>query len=93
MPGLCFSNKLIICNKGLHCNFACLIYAKLINRLPAHCILEIISSEVDIELEFVVNALPVVLIGMNLTMMCNYICQSAPTRPWLQQTLQHQQPV
>ena len=73
MPGLCFSNKLIRHNDGLHCDFAFIIYAKLINRLPLHRILEIISCAVNIELEFVVNALLVELIGMNLTMMCNYI--------------------
>ena len=41
--------------------------------LPDHCIVEIISNTVDIELEFVVNALPVKLIGMNSTMMGDYI--------------------
>ena len=73
MPGLSFSNELISRDKGLHCNFACLIYSKLTNRLPDSCIVEIISNAVDIELEFVVDALPVELIGMNSTMMCNYI--------------------
>ena len=52
---------------------ACLIYSKLINRLSQACILEIISSAVSIEMEFVVSALPVELIGMNSTMMCDYI--------------------
>ena len=73
MPGLSFSNKCISRNKGLHCNFACLLYSKLINPLPKACIVEIISSAVNIEMEFVVDALPVELIGMNSTMMCNYI--------------------
>ena len=73
MPGHCFSNKLISRDKGLHCNFACLIYSKLINRLPDHCIIEITSNAVDIELEFVIHALPVELIGMNSTMMSDYI--------------------
>jgi ribonucleotide reductase beta subunit family protein with ferritin-like domain len=73
MPDLSFSNKLISCKEGLHCNFACLLYSKLINRLPEARILEIISSAVNIEMEFVVDALPVKLIGMNSTMMCNYI--------------------
>jgi hypothetical protein len=72
-PGLCFSNELISRDEGLHCNFACLLYSKLINKLPESCINEIISSAVKIEMEFVVNALPVELIGMNLGMMCNYI--------------------
>ena len=73
MPGLCFSNELISRDEGLHCDFACLLYSKLINRLSQARILEIICSAVSIELEFVVNALPVELIGMNSTMMCNYI--------------------
>ncbi len=47
MPGLSFSNKLISRNKGLHCNFACLLYSKLINRLPKARIVEIISSAVE----------------------------------------------
>jgi ribonucleotide reductase beta subunit family protein with ferritin-like domain len=73
IPGLCFSNELISRDKGLHCDFACLIYSKLINRLPDHHIFEIISNAVDIELEFVVHALPVELIGMNSIMMSDYI--------------------
>jgi ribonucleoside-diphosphate reductase subunit M2 len=73
MPGLCFSNELISRDEGLHCNFACLLYSKLINRLSQARILEIISSAVSIEMEFVVSALPVELIGMNSTLMCDYI--------------------
>jgi ribonucleoside-diphosphate reductase subunit M2 len=73
MPGLCFSNELISRDEGLHCDFACLLYSKLVNRLPESRIVEIISSAVAIETEFFVNALPVELIGMNSTMMCNYI--------------------
>jgi ribonucleoside-diphosphate reductase subunit M2 len=73
MPGLCFSNELISRDEGLHCDFACLLYSKLVNRLPESRIVEIISSAVAIEMEFVVDALPAELIGMNSTMMCNYI--------------------
>jgi ribonucleoside-diphosphate reductase subunit M2 len=73
MPGLSFSNELISQDKGLHCNFACLFYSKLVNRLPESWIVEIISSTVKIEMEFVPDALPVELIGMNSAMMCNYI--------------------
>ncbi len=65
MPGLCFSNELISRDEGLHCDFACLLYSKLINKLPESCIIEIVSSAVEIEMEFVVDALPVELIGMN----------------------------
>jgi ribonucleotide reductase beta subunit family protein with ferritin-like domain len=73
MPGLSFSNKLISRDKGLHCDFACLLYSKLINRLPAARVTNIISIAVNIEMEFVVDALPIKLIGMNSSMMCDYI--------------------
>jgi ribonucleoside-diphosphate reductase subunit M2 len=73
MPGLGFSNELISRNEGLHCVFACFLYYKLANHLPKKRIIDIISSAVDIKMEFVVDALPVELIGMNSIMMCNYI--------------------
>jgi hypothetical protein len=73
MPGLSFSNELIGRDKGLHCDFACLLYSKLVNRLPESWIVEIIKSAVKIEMEFVIDALPVELIGMNSVMICNYI--------------------
>mgnify|MGYP005850250403 CR=1 FL=1 len=73
MPGLCFSNELISRDEGLHCDFACLLYCKLINKLPVERITEIISNAVEIEKEFVQDALPVELIGMNSTLMCQYI--------------------
>ncbi len=73
MPGLCFSNELISRDEGMHCDFACLLYSKLINKLPPACITDIIRSEVAIETEFDVDALPVELIGMNSNMMCDYI--------------------
>ena len=73
MPGLCFSNELISRDEGLHCYFACLLYRKLVNKLPEERIVEIITNAVEIEKEFVVDALPVELIGMNSTLMCQYI--------------------
>ncbi len=73
MPGLCFSNELISCDEGMHRDFACLMYSKLINKLPESRIVEIMSNAVEIEMEFVVDALPVELIGMNSAMMCDYI--------------------
>jgi ribonucleoside-diphosphate reductase subunit M2 len=64
MPGLCFSNELISPDEGLHSDFTCLLYSKLINKLPESRIVEIVSSiRVKIEMEFVVDALPVELIG------------------------------
>jgi hypothetical protein len=44
MPGLCFSNELISRDEGLHCDFACLLYSKLINKLPESRIVEIVRS-------------------------------------------------
>ncbi|MCS6820949.1 MAG: ribonucleoside-diphosphate reductase small subunit [Microscillaceae bacterium] len=74
MPGLGFSNELISRDEGLHCDFACLLYTKYIqNKLPQERIYEIITDAVSIEKEFVVDALPVDLIGMNARLMSQYI--------------------
>jgi len=73
MPGLSFSNELISRDEGLHCDFACLMYKKLVNKLPAARIHEIIGNAVTIEKEFVCDSLPVELIGMNSDLMCQYI--------------------
>lgn len=73
MPGLCYSNELISRDEGLHCDFACLLYKKLIHKPCAERIIEIIRDAVDIEKEFVQDALPVDLIGMNSHSMCIYI--------------------
>jgi ribonucleoside-diphosphate reductase subunit M2 len=73
MPGLSFSNELISRDEGLHCDFACLLYSKLINPLPVERITEIITDAVSIEQEFVSASLPVELIGMNSRLMRQYI--------------------
>ena len=73
MPGLSFSNELISRDEGLHCDFACLLYNQLVNKLPAERVTEIITNAVVIEKEFVSDAIPVRLIGMNADMMCQYI--------------------
>lgn len=73
MPGLTFSNELISRDEGLHCDFACLLYSQLLNQLPKEKVVEIITDAVSIEKEFVTEALPVRLIGMNADMMCQYI--------------------
>jgi ribonucleoside-diphosphate reductase subunit M2 len=73
MPGLSFSNELISRDEGMHCDFACLIYRKLANKLPGERITDIICSAVAIECEFVQSALPVELIGMNSRLMTQYI--------------------
>ena len=56
-----------------NCEFACLLYSKLVNKLPADTIRAIITDAVDVEKEFVTDALPVSLIGMNATLMAQYI--------------------
>jgi len=73
MPGLSFANELISRDEGLHCDFACLLYSQLQNQLPHIALQEIILSAVAIEREFVRDALPVRLIGMNADLMCQYI--------------------
>lgn len=73
MPGLTFSNELISRDEGLHCDFACLLYSKLVHKPSAARILEIIIDAVACEKEFVTEALPVALIGMNNALMAQYI--------------------
>jgi ribonucleoside-diphosphate reductase beta chain len=74
MPGLAFSNELISRDEGLHCDFACLLYQNHIqNALSEETIQSIIKDAVSIEKEFVSDALPVRLIGMNADLMCQYI--------------------
>ncbi len=74
MPGLSFANKLISRDEGLHCDFACLLYnSHLENKLSQEKVQKIISDAVAIEKEFVIDALPVNLIGMNSELMAQYI--------------------
>jgi len=73
MPGLTFSNELISRDEGMHCDFACLLYSMLNERLSDETVQAIISDAVTHEKEFVCEALPVDLIGMNSRMMAQYI--------------------
>lgn len=73
MPGLTFSNELISRDEGLHCDFACLMYNHLINKLSQERVYEIIKDAVQIEQEFLTEALPCNLIGMNCNLMKQYI--------------------
>lgn len=73
MPGLTFSNELISRDEGLHCDFACLLYSMLKHKLDEEVVHEIIKSAVKIEKEFVCEAIPVALIGMNAELMSKYI--------------------
>jgi ribonucleoside-diphosphate reductase beta chain len=73
MPGLTFSNELISRDEGLHCEFACLLYSMLQNKLSKAEATAIITDAVEIEKEFITDALPVNLIGMNAKLMAQYI--------------------
>ncbi len=73
MPGLTFSNELISRDEGMHCEFACLLYSMLSNKLSKEAVTTIISDAVEIEKEFITEALPVALIGMNAKLMSQYI--------------------
>ncbi|RYY35464.1 MAG: ribonucleoside-diphosphate reductase [Sphingobacteriaceae bacterium] len=73
MPGLTFSNELISRDEGMHCEFACLLYSMLENKLSKEEVTQIVTDAVEIEKEFVTDALPVNLIGMNAKLMNQYI--------------------
>jgi len=73
MPGLTFSNELISRDEGLHCDFACLMFKHLVNKPSVATVTGIIKDAVKIEQEFLTDALPVALIGMNNTLMKQYI--------------------
>ena len=73
MPGLTFSNELISRDEALHCEFAVLLYNKLQKKIDKARIHEIIKEAVEIETEFICDALPCRLIGMNSEMMTQYI--------------------
>jgi len=73
LPGLTFSNELISRDEGLHTDFACLLYARLVKKLDEEQVHDLIQNAVDCEIEFVTDALPVRLIGMNADMMAEYI--------------------
>jgi ribonucleoside-diphosphate reductase subunit M2 len=73
MPGLTFSNELISRDEALHCEFAILLYSKLLKKIDKARIHELIKEAVDIETEFICEALPCRLIGMNSELMSQYI--------------------
>jgi len=73
MPGLTFSNELISRDEGLHTDFACLMFKHLVNKPSKERIYEIVKDAVEIECEFLTDALPVKLIGMNCDLMVQYI--------------------
>ena len=73
MPGLTFSNELISRDEALHCEFAVLLYSKLLKKIDKARIHEIIKEAVEIEIEFICESLPCKLIGMNSDLMTQYI--------------------
>ena len=73
MPGLCQANLLISRDEGLHTEFACLLYSKLVNKLPVEEVHAIIKEAVEIEVEFITESIPCNLIGMNAELMIEYI--------------------
>ena len=74
MPGLTFSNELISRDEGVHCDFAVHLHNHhLINKVPKDRIKEIIVNALDIEREFITESIPVSLIGMNATLMTQYL--------------------
>lgn len=73
MPGLTFSNELISRDEGMHTDFACLLFSHLENRPSPEIVERIIIEAVDIEKVFLTESLPVSLLGMNSTLMCQYI--------------------
>lgn len=73
MPGLTLSNEFIARDEGLHTDFACLLYSKLVNRLSKQKAYKILREAVKIEKQFITKALPCELIGMNAKLMAQYI--------------------
>ena len=73
MPGLTFSNELISRDEALHCEFAVLLYSKLMKKVDKTRVYEIVKEAVEIETEFICEALPCRLIGMNSQLMTQYI--------------------
>lgn len=73
LPGLTLSNEFIARDEGLHCEFACLLYSKIANKLTKQQAHKIVREAVKIEKQFITKALPCELIGMNAKMMGQYI--------------------
>jgi ribonucleotide reductase beta subunit family protein with ferritin-like domain len=73
LPGLTFSNELISRDEAMHCEFAVLLYSKMQKKLQKKRVYEIVQEAVEIEKEFITEAIPCRLIGMNSKLMCQYI--------------------
>lgn len=73
MPGLTFSNELISRDEGMHCDFACLLYSMIKNRLDEKKVHQIVKEAMEMEKDFIIDSLPCSLIGMNSKKMIQYL--------------------
>jgi len=73
LPGLTQSNEFIARDEAQHCEYACLLYSKIINKIPEEIVKRMITDAVKIEKEFIIESLPCKLIGMNSVLMSQYI--------------------
>jgi ribonucleotide reductase beta subunit family protein with ferritin-like domain len=73
LPGLTKSNEFIARDEGMHTDFACLLYSKLVNKLPPATLESMIREAVAVEKEFITEAIPCSMIGMNVALMSQYI--------------------
>ena len=73
MPGLCDSNELIARDEGMHTDFACLLYSQIVNKIDKKIIDQMFTEAVEIERKFICESLPCELLGMNSSLMYEYI--------------------
>ncbi len=73
MPGLTFSNELISRDEGMHTDFACMLYSKIINKIDQSIVHQMFNDALEIEKEFINKSLPCRLIGMNSELMSRYL--------------------
>jgi len=73
LPGLTFSNELIARDEGMHTEFAVLLFRKMLRKTKKSKVYDIVKEAVSIEKEFICEALPCKLLGMNSTLMSQYI--------------------
>lgn len=73
MPGLCMSNELISKDESLHTEFAILLYSKLHNKVDESIVHQLMKEAVEIEIEFITEAIPCSLLGMNNILMADYV--------------------
>ena len=73
MPGLTLSNEFISRDEGLHTDFAVMLYKYIVNKLPEETVHQLFKEAVDVEEEFINDAIPCRMIGMNSEYMTQYI--------------------